>query len=1320
MKRVARVRCLSLFLLIFLTLPQYAFAFRADSRSETAPGQAKPVASKPEIVLQAGITMPQAQMEFSPDGRLLASMGLDGSAIKLWEIASGRLLRQFEIGISAMGASSMTRPFRFSADGRTLIVMADVKVRRWETETGRELSSTPLPTAKNIFAAMLSDEGRILAALNMDSSAVKIWETATGRELRSLAFEQGENIAVQDGIAISPDGNLLAAFTQNVKGSLKGIETKLQITLWETASGRKAQTIKVQSSAQPALGKVIEAKLGFSTDGRWLALRDSESLKIWETATGRAVSSLAPARTSPDPSDTSHAQFESRFAFSPDKRLVSIISESDKIKLLDSSSVATLHTLAGHKGTVVGVSFSSDGKLIASSGIDGQIKLWDTATGSEVRSLRGSAMPVNDVVFSADGRSLTLGGGQAASIWELATGGVRRAVALPDDYARAGIDSMFSNSRMLSPDGKRLVSGSGNEAVAKIWDVTTGRELQSVSFPQGKVLGKAAFNSDGRLLALVEKDKKKDRGSGAQAAAQPAPQPPAAPPTQMPGGVAMPDMTNMTKIMEEMRKDPKKAQEQMKKMQEQMKKVQEQAKNMEEAMKKGDLSAAGTVMESLGINMPGMKPAGPPNNLRILDVATGRQLQSFPLPSNLFSQAGSNSPFASATISFSPDGRILASSSGFGAPITLRDTNTGQELRALKTQFSVSVYSMAWSSDGRRLASAHWGMKGNIADPKAADSFSMDDITFSIKLWDAQTGNELNSLPGHSNFVNTLAFSRDGRLLASGSFDSTIKLWDTTTGRETRVLTGHTGPVVALDFSPDGRFVVSGSDDGSARLWDTQSGEMLATLVSLNKGEDWLVVTPDGLFDGSPGGWNQILWRFSPNIFDVSPAEIFFNEYFYPGLLPDILAGKKVRPTGDVSQKDRRQPKLTISAGDGQTAANISTREMKVKVNITDAPAGARDVRLFRNGSLVKAWRGDALKGQSSATLETTVSLIAGQNQFSAYAFNRDNVKSADASLSINGADSLKRAGTLHLLAVGINQYANPQYNLKFAVADARAFAEEVERQQKKVGVYSQVEFTPLLDRDATKANILYAIKRLAGSTDATLPPGAPAQLEKIKAAEPEDAVIIFYAGHGTAIEQRFYLIPHDLGHEGARTELDEADLKKIMSHSVSDLELEQAFEGMDAGRTLMVIDACNSGQALEAEEKRRGPMNSKGLAQLAYEKGMYILTAAQSYQAALEAEQLGHGYLTYALIEEGLKQSAADYEPKDSQVVVREWLDYATERVPRMQEAQMRAARDLKHNIAFVEGEEKVAEIDKRSLQRPRVFYRREMEARPMIVAKP
>jgi uncharacterized caspase-like protein len=257
-----------------------------------------------------------------------------------------------------------------------------------------------------------------------------------------------------------------------------------------------------------------------------------------------------------------------------------------------------------------------------------------------------------------------------------------------------------------------------------------------------------------------------------------------------------------------------------------------------------------------------------------------------------------------------------------------------------------------------------------------------------------------------------------------------------------------------------------------------------------------------------------------------------------------------------------------------------------------------------------------------------------------------------------------------------------------------------------------------LLNENATKANILAALKRLAGAPD---PPDLKAGLlDRIKRAEPEDTVIIYFAGHGTAQAQRFYLIPHDLGYTGDRTKLTEQDLQSILSHSISDIELEEAVEGLDAGHLLMVIDACNSGQALEAEEKRRGPMNSKGLAQLAYEKGMYILTAAQSYQAALEAAQLGHGLLTYALVEEGLKTSVADAEPKDGLISAREWLDFATERVPQMQEEKMKETRGVGVEIAFTEGEQNIADPQKRTLQRPRVFYRRELEATPLVIAKP
>ncbi|MDX6288641.1 MAG: hypothetical protein QOH42_440, partial [Blastocatellia bacterium] len=293
------------------------------------------------------------------------------------------------------------------------------------------------------------------------------------------------------------------------------------------------------------------------------------------------------------------------------------------------------------------------------------------------------------------------------------------------------------------------------------------------------------------------------------------------------------------------------------------------------------------------------------------------------------------------------------------------------------------------------------------------------------------------------------------------------------------------------------------------------------------------------------------------------------------------------------------------------------------------------------------------------------------------------------------------------------------QYNLKYAVADATAFGEEVRHQQQQIASYGHIEVVPLLDDQATKVNVLGALKRLAG-TEVTKAPDAPVVLEKLKATQPEDAVFIYFAGHGTAQGQRFYLLPHDLGYLGERTKLDAIGLQIILEHGISDEELERAVEGIDADKFLMVIDACNSGQALEAEEQRRGPMNSKGLAQLAYEKGMYILTAAQSYQAAQEASQLGHGLLTYALVEEGLKQAVADTDPKDGQVWVREWFDYASARVPNMQLEKMKAARGLGLSLSFLAGEERVSDSGRRATQTPRVFYRRESEGRPLIVAKP
>jgi uncharacterized caspase-like protein len=335
------------------------------------------------------------------------------------------------------------------------------------------------------------------------------------------------------------------------------------------------------------------------------------------------------------------------------------------------------------------------------------------------------------------------------------------------------------------------------------------------------------------------------------------------------------------------------------------------------------------------------------------------------------------------------------------------------------------------------------------------------------------------------------------------------------------------------------------------------------------------------------------------------------------------------------------------------------------------------------------------------------VPIVAGENRFTAYAFNQDNVKSIDSQIAITGADTLRRTGTAYLLVAGVGIYANPQYNLNYSVADATAIGEQLKQQQELLRRYSPVEVIPLLNEDATKANILLALRLLSGTANGPLPKDSPAALAKLRPAQPEDAVVFYFSGHGTAEGDRFYLLPHDIGYQGSRSRLGKEGLATILGHSISDLELEKALKPVDVDQLLLIIDACNSGQALNAEEERRGPMNTKGLAQLAYEKGMYVLTASQSDEVAFESAGLKHSYLAYALVEEGIKSGAADRD-RNGQVFLKEWFDYATERVPRIGKQKFRVGRELEE-----------VDPDEQRVQRPRVFNMRQGGAERFVIAQ-
>jgi WD40 repeat protein len=221
-------------------------------------------------------------------------------------------------------------------------------------------------------------------------------------------------------------------------------------------------------------------------------------------------------------------------------------------------------------------------------------------------------------------------------------------------------------------------------------------------------------------------------------------------------------------------------------------------------------------------------------------------------------------------VAFAPDGKTLAVADG--PQVKLWDTASGKERAVIKLDVG-TVRSVAFAPDGKSLAIAGGG-GFKLRKP----------LPGHLTLWDVAGGKERTSLKGHAGPVGPVAFSADGKLLASGDWAlrGEVKLWDVASGKERATLRGHDGEIHAVAISPDGKVLATGSNNYEWKLWEVATGKERASFFGIEDGIKGgitsVAFTPDsktvvsGNLDGEIQFWDWTARKQVRSLRDAGPV----------------------------------------------------------------------------------------------------------------------------------------------------------------------------------------------------------------------------------------------------------------------------------------------------------------------------------------------------------------------------------------------------------------------------------------------------------------
>jgi WD40 repeat protein/serine/threonine protein kinase len=566
-----------------------------------------------------------------------------------------------------------------------------------------------------------SPDGRYLATASLGflfQGEVKLWDADTGKEGRTLS---GHRITARS-LAFSPDGMELAA------GGMDKI-----VVIWDVATGKQLRTLKGHD------GWILS--VAYSPDGKHLATASEDgTARVWNTATGAEVLRFP-----------GHAAMVASVAYSPDGRWLASWGTDFVLRVWDVATGEERWRLTGHNGRVFSLHFHKNGRYLVSAGADG-MRLWDLQTG-EMKAIKGINSACLRAVFSPDGERLV------SAVWD-------NTVQAWDWRDEQEILSLRGHTDVVmalafSADGRRLFSA-GFDGTVRLWNATPlsedplgrGRRLQGHHEAQLSV----GFSPDQRYLATVSMD----------------------------GTAKLWDVAS-GKLLHTLR-------------------------GLDTTYPSAAFHAGGKLLTTVTVD----------GTMVQWDVATGQRRRTW---------RGQVGPVlnTSFTVTFTADGERFASLAKDGS-VGIWETETGKEVVRLPAAFPPN-FTVALSPDGMHLAAANIGTV-QVLEVKSGKTvatlpgvlhmahqlaFSADGRRLAaaywdgtVKVWDIPSGKTLHTFR-HGDRATAVAFHPSGRQLASGSCDNTAKIWDLDSSQEVETLRGHIGYVMWVAYSPDGRILATAS-----------------------------------------------------------------------------------------------------------------------------------------------------------------------------------------------------------------------------------------------------------------------------------------------------------------------------------------------------------------------------------------------------------------------------------------------------------------------------------------------------------------------------